>query len=66
MRKPLPNFLITGLVVGLMIAAMFYLRENPLFACSLFRTDYLNRVVVYQLTIPCLKSRSHTFRQTIM
>ncbi|MGI6766205.1 MAG: CPBP family intramembrane glutamic endopeptidase [Lentihominibacter sp.] len=50
MRKIYINFVITIAVVGLMIAAILYLMNNSLFTFTLFSTDYLNKVMVYQTT----------------
>ncbi|MFY9263219.1 MAG: CPBP family intramembrane metalloprotease [Actinomycetaceae bacterium] len=50
MKKIVPNFIITLTVVGLMIAAILYVRSSPLFNINLFSTNYLNATVVYQLT----------------
>jgi hypothetical protein len=41
------NFVMTILTVGLMITAIFYIRENPLFNFELFDSNYLNTLMNY-------------------
>ncbi len=50
MKKIVANFVITISIVGLMIAAILYFHEKPLFELKWFSTNYLNTVTVYQLT----------------
>lgn len=50
MKKIYTNFVITISIVGLMIASILYLMKNSLFTVDWFSTNYLNRVMVYQIT----------------
>lgn len=45
------NLIITLIVVGLMVAAMFTFRGNPPIRIELFGTNYLNMTAGYQLTM---------------
>ncbi|NLM16730.1 MAG: CPBP family intramembrane metalloprotease [Candidatus Riflebacteria bacterium] len=50
MKKVAANLILTLVVVGLMIFAIFYLMENSLFELTALSTYYLNKVASYQIT----------------